>query len=185
MEAPQVQLIGQELLVCSWGHGGHLGWQEQNSFPPLGTWLPFHANSAQNNVLFCGCSARLFTDNIIASKVCNRQLISCPWVAECTGLEKEPQLQLVLWTSSSHICSTDRGHFLFVLGRFSFVKSDRPASIPIVMRISLSIRTNHPDQSNPKYYAQRRWFFSKTSWKKPISLPKCLVRLVLTFEKRP
>ena len=34
---------------------------------------------------------------------------------------------------------------------------------------------NHPDQSNPKHYAQRRWFFSKTSWKTPISLPKCLV----------
>ena len=33
-----------------------------------------------------------------------------------------------------------------------------PASpgIPIVMRIPLLIKTNHPDQSNPKYYAQRR-----------------------------
>ena len=29
------------------------------------------------------------------------------------------------------------------------------------MRISLKIKTNHPDQSNPKYYAQGRWFFSK------------------------
>ena len=140
MEAPQVQLIGQELLVGSWGHDGHLGWQEQNSFPPLGTWLPFHANSAQKNVLFCGCSARLFTDEIIASKVCNRQLISCPWVAECTGLEKEPQLQLVVWTSSSHLCSTGRGHFLFVLGRFSFVRTDQPASFSIVTRISLLIK---------------------------------------------
>ena len=41
-------------------------------------------------------------------------------------------------------------------------------------------KTNHQDQSNPKDYAQRRWFFffllSKTSWKKPVSLPKCLVR---------
>ena len=37
-------------------------------------------------------------------------------------------------------------------------------------------KTNHPNQSNPKYYAQRIWFCSKTSWKKPISLPKCLVR---------
>ena len=27
--------------------------------------------------------------------------------------------------------------------------------------ISLKIKTNHPDQSNPKYYAQGRWFFSK------------------------
>ena len=34
------------------------------------------------------------------------------------------------------------------------------------MRISLLIKTNHPDQSSPKHYAQRRWFFSKTSWKK-------------------
>ena len=58
------------------------------------------------------------------------------------------------------------------------------------MRILLLIKTNHPDQSNPKYYAQRRWFFSKTSWKKPILLLKCLVRPwsgrpVLTFGKRP
>ena len=37
-------------------------------------------------------------------------------------------------------------------------------------------KTNLPNQSNPKYYAQRRWFCSKTCWKKPISLPKCLVR---------
>ena len=48
--------------------------------------------------------------------------------------------------------------------------------IPIVMRILFFMKTNHPDQSNPKYYAQRRWFFSKTSWKKPILLLKCLVR---------
>ena len=62
--------------------------------------------------------------------------------------------------------------------------------IPIVMRILFFIKTNHPDQSNPKYYAQRRWFFSKTSWKKPILLLKCLVRPwsgrpVMTFRKRP
>ncbi|MCG8406879.1 MAG: hypothetical protein MI923_16905, partial [Phycisphaerales bacterium] len=62
--------------------------------------------------------------------------------------------------------------------------------IPIVMRISLLIKANHPDQSNPKYYAERRWFFSKTSWKKHISLPKCLVRPwsgrpVQTFGKHP
>ena len=30
--------------------------------------------------------------------------------------------------------------------------TDQP--IAIVMRISLLIKTNHPDQSNPKYYAQ-------------------------------
>ena len=29
--------------------------------------------------------------------------------------------------------------------------------IPIVMRISFLIKTNHPDLSNPKYYAQRGW----------------------------
>ena len=40
--------------------------------------------------------------------------------------------------------------------------------ISIVTRISLLIKTNHPDHSNPKYYAQRRWFLSKTSWEKPI-----------------
>ena len=62
--------------------------------------------------------------------------------------------------------------------------------ISIVMRISFSTKANHPDQSNPKYYAQRRWFLSKTSWIKLILLPKCLVRPwsvrpVLTFGKRP
>ena len=62
--------------------------------------------------------------------------------------------------------------------------------ISIVMRILLLIKTNHLDQSNPKHYVQRRWFFSKTSWKKPISLPNYLVcirssRPVLTFGKRP
>ena len=58
--------------------------------------------------------------------------------------------------------------------------------IPIVIRISLLIKTNHPDQSNPKYYTQRRWFFAKP-------LEKILFRChnvwsgrpVLTFGKRP
>ena len=43
--------------------------------------------------------------------------------------------------------------------------------IPIVMRILTLIKSIHPHQSNPKYYTQRRWFFRKTSWKNPISLP--------------
>jgi len=47
--------------------------------------------------------------------------------------------------------------------------------IPILMRISLLIKINHPDQSNPKYYTQRRRFLCKTSWKKPIPFPKYLV----------
>ena len=45
-------------------------------------------------------------------------------------------------------------------------------SILIVMRISLLTKTNHPHQSNPKYYAQSRWFSSKTSWKTPVSFAK-------------
>ena len=61
---------------------------------------------------------------------------------------------------------------------------------PTIMRISLLIIPNQPDQSNPKHYAQRRWFFSKTSWKTPTSLPKCLVWPrsgwpVLIYGKRP
>ena len=61
--------------------------------------------------------------------------------------------------------------------------------IPIVMGISLLINNNHPDQSNPTHYAQRRWFFSKSSWKRPVSFPKCLVwpwsgRPVLTYGNR-
>ena len=59
--------------------------------------------------------------------------------------------------------------------------------IPIIMRILVLIKTNHPDQSNGKHYTQRKWFFSKTSWKMPIVFKKCLVRPwfywpVLTFE---
>ena len=38
--------------------------------------------------------------------------------------------------------------------------------IPIIMRILVLIKTNRPDQS--KHYTQRKWFFSKTSWKMPI-----------------
>ena len=62
--------------------------------------------------------------------------------------------------------------------------------IPIVMRIPLLIKTNHPDQSNPKYYAQRRWFSAKPLGK---SLFHCQNvwfghrsdRPVLRFGKRP
>ena len=58
------------------------------------------------------------------------------------------------------------------------------------MIFSLLIKTLEPYQSNPKYYARRRWFFSKNSWKKPISFLNCLVgqwcgRPVLTNGKRP
>ena len=40
--------------------------------------------------------------------------------------------------------------------------------IPIIMRILVLIKTNRPDQSKVKHYTQRKWFFSKTSWKMPI-----------------
>ena len=46
-------------------------------------------------------------------------------------------------------------------------------TIPVVTRILLLIKTIQPDPSNPKYYARRRWFFSKNCWEKPISLSKC------------
>ena len=39
-------------------------------------------------------------------------------------------------------------------------------TIPMVMRISLLINTIQPDQSNPKYCARRRWFFSQNSLEK-------------------
>ena len=80
--------------------------------------------------------------------------------------------------------------FLIVPSKGAFHLSELTGQpIPIVMRISLLININHPQQSNPTHYAQRRWFFSKTSWKTPISLPKCLVwpwfgRPVLTYGKR-
>ena len=46
-------------------------------------------------------------------------------------------------------------------------------TIPVVIRILLLIKTIQPDPSNPKYYARRRWFFSKNCWEKPITLSKC------------
>ena len=36
------------LMVCNWRHGGHVGSQEQNLFPPLGIKLLFHANWREN-----------------------------------------------------------------------------------------------------------------------------------------
>ena len=53
-------------------------------------------------------------------------------------------------------------------------------AIPIIMRILVLIKTNHPDpdQSNAKHYTQRKWFSSKTSWKMPILFKKCVVRSV-------
>ena len=42
----------------------------------------------------------------------------------------------------------------------------------VVTRISLLIKTIQPDKSNPKYYARKRWFFSKNSGEKRISLSK-------------
>ena len=45
-------------------------------------------------------------------------------------------------------------------------------TIPIAVIIFLLIKTLRPDQSNPKYYARRRWFFSKNSWKKPFLIFK-------------
>ena len=66
------------------------------------------------------------------------------------------------------------------LGRFSFVRNDRPTKSKVtIQQISQILNIMH----------KGRWFISKTSSKKPISLPKCLVRLwssrpVLTFGKR-
>ena len=63
-------------------------------------------------------------------------------------------------------------------------------TILVVTRISLLLKTFQPNQSNPKYYARRRWFFSKNSWEKPISFSKWQLhpwsgRSVLTNGKRP
>ena len=44
--------------------------------------------------------------------------------------------------------------------------------IPIVMRISLLVKTNHPDESNPKYYAQMRWFFQQNLLEKACFIAK-------------
>ena len=60
------------------------------------------------------------------------------------------------------------------VAKFPFLKTDRP-NHSLVIKTSLLIKTIQPDQSNPKQYAQR-WFLSKNSWKKPLSLSKWLVR---------
>ena len=60
--------------------------------------------------------------------------------------------------------------FLFSLRALSIRSELTCQTIPVVTRISLLIKTIPPDQSNSKYHARRRWFFSKNSWKKPISL---------------
>ena len=66
-------------------------WLTRTKFvPSAGNVTPFSRQFCLKHVLFCDCSARLFMDDIIATKVCNQQLISCPWVTACTALEKEP-----------------------------------------------------------------------------------------------
>ena len=44
--------------------------------------------------------------------------------------------------------------------------------IPIVMRISLLIKTNHLDQSNPKYYAQKEMVFQQNLLEKAYFIVK-------------
>ena len=44
--------------------------------------------------------------------------------------------------------------------------------IPIVMRISLLIKTNHLDQSNPKYYAQKEMVFQQNLLEKAYFIAK-------------
>ena len=46
---------------------------------------------------------------------------------------------------------------------FHMTELTRKTMIPVVRKISLIIKTIHPDQSNPKYYYERRrWFSAKT-----------------------
>ena len=40
------------------------------------------------------------------------------------------------------------------------------------MRISLLVKTNHPDESNPKYYAQMKWFFQQNLLEKACFIAK-------------
>ena len=44
--------------------------------------------------------------------------------------------------------------------------------IPIVTRISLLIKTNHPDQSNPKHYAQKELVFQQNLLQKSYVIAK-------------
>ena len=62
--------------------------------------------------------------------------------------------------------------------------------IPIVMRISLLIKTNHLDQSNPKYYAQKEMVFQQNLLEKAYFIVKMSGgpwsgSPVLTFGKSP
>ena len=64
-----------------------------------------------------------------------------------------------------------------VYGLFPFVRTDQPAHSHLNENFTFFlIKTRHPDQSNPKYYKQGRWFFSETSRVKPTSLPESLVQ---------
>ena len=55
-----------------------------------------------------------------------------------------------------HRLKSFRGkNYILFKGAFHLSElTDQP--IPLVMRISLLVKTNHPNQSNPKYYTQRR-----------------------------
>ena len=44
--------------------------------------------------------------------------------------------------------------------------------IPIVMRISLLIKINHPNQSNPNYYAQQEMVFQQNLLEKAYFIAK-------------
>ena len=75
---------------------------------------------------------------------------------------------------ASDLTSRKTGGDLSGLGCFPIVRTDWPDHSHCNENFSL-IKTVQPNQSNPKQYARRKWFFRKNSWKKLISFADLLV----------
>ena len=64
-------------------------------------------------------------------------------------------------TGARKWCKTAKTIALKNLGQFPFVRTDWPDQTVTMRTVSLLIKTIQPDQSNLKWYAQRRWVFVK------------------------
>jgi len=74
----------EELLVCTWHHGSHVGGQEQKHFSPLENKLYYHVNSLRKNsivltpntaTLSCGYKPRII--NKIGFQLLESYFVSC------------------------------------------------------------------------------------------------------------
>lgn len=66
-------------------------WLTRTKFvPSAGNVTPFSRQFCPKKCTVLWLLSKIIYGRHNCKQVCNRQLISCPWVAECTGLEKEP-----------------------------------------------------------------------------------------------